>query len=188
MSSSTQIWCLRYSYSFRLNISNIPCSNDATNLFRDAPVPAERILQGGEVDILCCPGPLIQIHWRPSALRVIFSLPLLSLYASSEAADISSSLNGCSKKGAWSFICSEASPLLTPPSAHVAPAAAPALSNSDTAFPFFCHIITLPPTILVIFAPPLHITSKKKISFHVSFMFTLSHLQYCTCLCLRSYL
>lgn len=67
------------------------------------------------------------------------------------------------QKGAWSFICSEASPLLTPPSAHVAPAAAPALSNSDTAFPFFCHVIMLPPTILVIFAPPLHITSKKNI-------------------------
>lgn len=62
------------------------------------------------------------------------------------------------QRGAWSFIHREASPLATPPAAHVAPVAAPAslclsvcthyihthiseLSSNDTDSPILCHVI-----------------------------------------------
>lgn len=129
----------------RLSTSNISCADDAAKLFRDAPAHAATLLKGGEVDVLRCPGAIIQIQRGPASLfRVFFSSPfLLKVCTHPERQQTRvARLMDARHRGAWSFVCGGASPLGAPPSAHVAPAAAPLfLSPSlDT-----CLTMTQPP-------------------------------------------
>lgn len=152
-------FCYKYSFPPRLSISNvdISCKNDATNLSRNAPVPADR---QGWYTLLpeCCnpnpPEPLstvgfffsvtaesVRIQWSRHQLLskwmlgregrgVLFAMkPLLSRLLPLLM---------------WFLLQQQQQPLSASQSTYVCVSE---LSNNETASPTFCHVIT-PPTSL----------------------------------------
>lgn len=142
----------------RLSTSNISCADDAAKLFRDAPAHAATLPKGGEVDVLRCPGAIIQIQRGPASPFSLLFLPVpaQSVHTSREAADTSGSANGCSApRGVefclrWSLssrgssLCSCGSCCCT-----TLPLSLPRyVSDNDTASPHLPSFATLSPPLL----------------------------------------